>query len=105
MSKKTLPRGAEVAACGDRPQTTPWQRRGRRGISITIIVIELLRLRTGTLVWGDPLESALALAIVLLGFEMLCGTARRTARLFERLLPERAEFTRRNGGPRFSFGW
>ncbi|MFB7371951.1 hypothetical protein ACFC0D_19125 [Streptomyces sp. NPDC056222] len=103
MSKKTLPHAGHAAACSEQPK--PWQRRGRRGISITIIVIELLRIEAETVAWQDPLESGLAPAVALLGVELVCGTVRRVARLLAQLLPERIEFTRPNGRPRFSFGW
>ncbi|MEU6401013.1 hypothetical protein ABZ867_29060 [Streptomyces cinnamoneus] len=102
MSEKTLP---HVAACGGQAQPKPWRRHGRRGAAITIIVIELLRLKSGTVTWDDPLESAMALAVALLGIELVCGTARLVARRFTQLLPKRVEFTRANGRPRFSFGW
>ncbi|MGW1642508.1 hypothetical protein [Streptomyces lavendulae] len=105
MNKKTLPQAVHIAECGDQPQPKPWQRHGRRGARVTIIVIELLRIKTGTLIWGDPMESALALAIALLAFEMVCGTARTIALKAAKLLPKRIELTRPNGRPRFSFGW
>ncbi|MFD8951262.1 hypothetical protein ACFV0B_20655 [Streptomyces xanthophaeus] len=106
MSSNTLPQAVHAAECTTAPpQATPWPRRGRRGVSITIIVIELLRLKTGTLDWSDPLDTAMAVAIVLSSIEMVCNTARLVARQLARLLPKRVVFERPGGKTRFAFGW
>lgn len=105
MSKKLLPQTMHTAACTDPPPAAPWPRRGRRGVSITIIVIELMRLKTGALDWSNPLDTAMALAIVLSSLEMACSTARLIGRRLAWLLPKRVEFERPNGKPRFAFGW
>ncbi|WP_326615188.1 hypothetical protein OG949_40555 (plasmid) [Streptomyces scopuliridis] len=104
MSKKTLPQAARTAACANPPQSASWPRRGRRGVSITIIVIELLRWRTGTLDWNDPLATAMAVAIVLSSFETVCNTARLIGRYLMRMLPTRVEFEGPGGETRFAFG-
>ncbi|CAM5426606.1 hypothetical protein [Streptomyces avidinii] len=105
MGKKTLPQAVHTAACGAQPQAAPWTRRGRRGVSITIIVIELLRWKSGTLDWSDPLDTAMAVAIVLSSLEMICNTARLFGRYLARLLPKRVVFERPDGKARFAFGW
>ncbi|MFI6530193.1 hypothetical protein [Streptomyces uncialis] len=92
-------------ACGGHGQPKPWQRHGRRGAAVTIIVIQILRLESGTVAWDDPLDSAMVLAVALLGIEMVCGAARLAARRFMQMLPKCVEFTRPNGRPRFAFGW
>ncbi|MFE6085995.1 hypothetical protein [Streptomyces virginiae] len=105
MSKKTLPQAVRTAACDAQPQATPWPRRGRRGVSITIIVIETLRWRNGTLDWSDPLDTAMVVAIVLSSLEMICDTARLFGRYLARLLPKRVVFERPDDEARFAFGW
>ncbi|MFC8270334.1 hypothetical protein ACFUIZ_32135 [Streptomyces cinereoruber] len=104
MSKKTLNRtvAAEAAACV--VEQKPWQRRGRRGVSVTVIVIEIVRIVQETIDWNDPLESALAVAIALLGFELLLGMLRSIGCRLKQLLPEQVVFTRQSGGLRAVFG-
>ncbi|MFJ4343538.1 hypothetical protein [Streptomyces sp. NPDC088915] len=104
MSKKTINRrvAAEAAACV--VEQKPWQRRGRRGVSVTIIVIEIVRIVQETIDWNDSLESALAVAIALLGFELTLGMLRSIGCRLKQLLPERVVLTRQSGGLRAVFG-
>lgn len=83
----------------------PWRRRGRCGVVITIIVIEILRIAHGQVLWDNPLESMLAAAVGLLTVEMVAGAAGALGRLLRRLVPERVVLERRNGKRRLAFGW
>lgn len=103
MTKKTLPRAAQAAACTETP--APWRRRGRRGAVITIIVIELLRIAHGQVPWKNPLEGALVSAIVLLTLDTLADATRAVGRVLRHLVPERMVLERRNGKRRLAFGW
>ena len=104
MGKTTLNRkvAAEAAACVE--EQKPWQRHGRRGVSVTVIVIELIRIAQETIDWNDSLESALAVAIALLGFELMLGMFRSIGYRLKQLLPEQVVFTRQHGGLRAVFG-
>ncbi|MFC7979740.1 hypothetical protein ACFUT3_31465 [Streptomyces cinereoruber] len=104
MSKKTFNRrvAAEAAACV--VEQKPWQRRGRRGVSVTIVVIEIVRIVQEAIDWNDSLESALAVAIALLGFELTLGVLRSIGCRLKPLLPERVVLTRQSGGLRAVFG-
>ncbi|MFJ4473129.1 hypothetical protein ACIP2X_37335 [Streptomyces sp. NPDC089424] len=104
MTKKTpSPRAAQVAPCAETPAR--WRRRGRRGVVITIIVIELLRIAYGQVTWDNPLEGALIAAIGLLTLDTLAGAARAVGRVLRRMVPERMVLERRNGRRRLAFGW
>ncbi|MFG3545360.1 hypothetical protein [Streptomyces clavifer] len=103
MSKKTLNRKVANAAACVVPQK-PWQRRGRRGVSVTVIVIEIIRFARETIDWNDSLESALAVAIALLGFELVLGMFRSIGCRLKQLLPEQVVLTRQSGGLRAVFG-
>ncbi|MFD8220481.1 hypothetical protein ACFV2U_44140 [Streptomyces sp. NPDC059697] len=87
----------------------PWRRRGRRGISITIIVVGILRLAYGDVTWQDPLESALAVAIGLLILDTVDEAVRTVVQVLRhvlrRMVPERMVLERRNGRRRLAFGW
>lgn len=98
-----LSRASQVAACTEVPG--PWRRHGRRGISITIIVIEILRIVRGEMLWENPLESALVAAIGLLTVGTVAELAGALARLLHRMVPERVVLERRNGKRRLAFGW
>ncbi|GAA5706194.1 hypothetical protein AQJ43_36965 [Streptomyces avermitilis] len=83
----------------------PWQRHGRRGVKITIIVIEVLRVVYDTVQWGGPLEGALAAAIGLLFLESAYDAVRYVVTKFARMTPERVVLDRRDGKRRLVFGW
>ncbi|MFC8784928.1 hypothetical protein [Streptomyces nigra] len=103
MTEKTLPRVAQAAACAETPAR--WRRRGRRGVVITIIVIELLRIAHGQVTWDNPLEGALIAAIGMLTLDILTDAARAVGRVLRSLVPERMVLERRNGKRRLAFGW
>ncbi|QRV39053.1 hypothetical protein I6J42_33700 (plasmid) [Streptomyces californicus] len=104
MSKRTLSRKVAVEAAACVVEQKPWQRRGRRGVSVTVIVIEIVRIAQETIDWNDSLESALAVAIALLSFELLLGMFRSIGCRLKQLLPERVVLTRQSGGLRAVFG-
>ncbi|MGW2447949.1 hypothetical protein [Streptomyces sp. NPDC001675] len=103
MTKKTLPRAAQAAVCTETP--APWRRRGRRGVVITVIVIEILRIAHGQVPWENPLEGALVAAIILLTLDTLADAARAVGRVLRHLVPERMVLERRNGKRRLALGW
>lgn len=103
VGKRNLPRAARTAACVEVPR--PWHRRGRRGVSVTIIVIEVLRVSHGDVLWEQPLESVLGVAVGLLALDTISETARAVARVLRRMVPDRMELERRNGKRRLAFGW
>ncbi|MFE1076216.1 hypothetical protein ACFW5W_34055 [Streptomyces sp. NPDC058783] len=103
MSNRSLPRAAQAAACAD--TAGPWRRRGRRGVVITVIVIEILRVAHGQVLWEIPLESMLAAAVGLLTLDVVAGAAGAFGQLLRRLMPERVVLERRNGKRRLAFGW
>ncbi|MFD9543472.1 hypothetical protein [Streptomyces sp. NPDC060022] len=100
-TKKLNSTVAAAAACVAVPK--PWQRRGRRGVSVTIIVIEIVRIVQESVDWNDSMESELGMAIALLGLELLFDAFRSIGRRLARLLPERVVFTRQSGGLRAVF--
>ncbi|MFE2246038.1 hypothetical protein ACFXJO_21140 [Streptomyces lavendulae] len=105
MRKKTRNQAVHTAACAAPPKDTPWRNRRRRGISITIIVVEVMRWKNGTIDWHDPLDTSMAVTVVLSSFQMVCNTARLIARELARLLPDRVVFERPTDKARFAFGW
>ncbi|MFE4822884.1 hypothetical protein ACFRFU_42015 [Streptomyces sp. NPDC056704] len=103
MGGKSPSRTLHEAACVE--PLRPWQRHGRRGVKITIIVIEILRVAYDTVQWGGPLEGALAAAVGLLFLENTYDAVRYVTSKFSRMAPERVVLDRRNGKRRLVFGW
>ncbi|SDP62022.1 hypothetical protein SAMN04487981_12929 [Streptomyces sp. cf386] len=104
MGDKPQTDAAAQAACVE--HSRPWKRHGRRGIKITIIVIEVLRVIHGDAQWDSPLEGALAAAIALLLLEAVYDMVRFVISKASQMVPERVVLDRRrNGRRRISFGW
>ncbi|MET9513445.1 hypothetical protein ABZX62_34225 [Streptomyces flavidovirens] len=105
MGRKTLPHVAQAAACAEQEQHKPWGHRGRQGIRITIIVVEVLRIVHGAVSWQEPLEGALAVGVRLLAAEAIFDAAGRFLRLLGKAMPEFAKYQLKGGKPRFVLGW
>jgi hypothetical protein len=103
MGRKTLPHAAQAAACAE--QQKPWAHRGRQGIRITIIVVEILRIVHGTVSWQEPLEGALAVGVGLLAAEVVFNAAGRFLRMLGKTMPDFAKYQMKDGKPRVVFGW
>ncbi|MGC4986682.1 hypothetical protein ACLQ18_39835 [Streptomyces sp. DT193] len=103
MHSRSLPRAAQAAACVEDPR--PWRRRGRRTISVTIIVITIVRIVHGDVTWQDPSDSALVAAVGLLAIDTITEAVRAVAHMLRRMMPERVVLERRNGRRRLAFGW
>ncbi|MFJ4526500.1 hypothetical protein ACIP4Y_37285 [Streptomyces sp. NPDC088810] len=103
MNPRSLPRAAQAAACVEDPR--PWRRRGRRTISVTIIVVTIVRIVHGDVTWQDPLESALVAAIGLLALDTIAAAVCTAGHMLRRMVPERVVLERRNGRRRLAFGW
>lgn len=103
MNPRSLPRAVQAAACVEDPR--PWRRRGRRTISVTIIVVTIVRVVHGDVAWHDPLDSALVAAIGLLTLDTIAEAVRAVAHMLRRMMPERVVLERRNGRRRLAFGW
>ncbi|MER5942505.1 hypothetical protein ABT121_35005 [Streptomyces sp. NPDC001928] len=104
MGDKPQTDAAALAACVE--QSRPWRRHGQRGIKITIIVIEILRVIDSDAQWDSPLEGALAAAIALLLLEAVYDAVRFVVSKVSQVVPERVVLDRRrNGRRRISLGW
>lgn len=83
----------------------PWQRRGRRTITVTIILIAIAQVGHGDVSWHEPLDSALVAAIGLLTLDTIAEAVRAVAHMLRHVMPERMVLERRNGRRRLAFGW
>ena len=105
MNPRSLPRAAQATPCVENPR--PWlrHRRGRRAITVTIILIAIARVVHGDVSWDEPLDSALVAAIGLLTLDTIVEAVRAVAHMLHHVMPERMVLERRNGRRRIAFGW
>ncbi|MGW3307576.1 hypothetical protein ACWDG9_13440 [Streptomyces sp. NPDC001073] len=95
MGKKTLNRAVRAAACVE--HGGPWQRRRQRGVQVTIIVIQIVRIVQGAIDWSNSLEGAMAVVVALTAIDLVCSAVRRIGSALAGLMPQRVILTRQHG--------
>ncbi|MFJ3673810.1 hypothetical protein ACIPSE_45945 [Streptomyces sp. NPDC090106] len=95
MGKKTLNSAVQAAACVE--HGGPWQRHRQRGVQVTVIVIEILRIVQDSVDWSNSLEGAMAVAVALAAIDLVCRAVRRIGSALAALMPERVVLTRQHG--------